>query len=175
MKKVKLIIVALLAQLVFGCGVADTITNRCGGDIDPWCDFVFGHDNDEIDARITKNEQKIESLEYNFAIYNAQVTALEQDVDSNQDSIDSLESLLADLQADIAEIETRTTVSEVVDPCGNSRWRDEVLLVMSDGSIVAYFEESGGRRFLSTLGDGAYRTTDRQRCRFSVVNGEIRD
>jgi hypothetical protein len=69
-------------------------------------------------------------------------------------------------------IDGEDAVTEIIDPCGdNPNKFDEVLLVMSDGSILVYFED-GNKRFLAVLGDGNYRTSDKQQCRFSIVNGE---
>jgi len=59
-------------------------------------------------------------------------------------------------------------VWEVIDPCGdNPAGLDEVLVVM-DGCVAAYFEQSG-KRFLACLDAGEYITTDSQACRFRVT------
>lgn len=59
-------------------------------------------------------------------------------------------------------------IVQVVDPCGdNSGQFDEILLRLSTGELLAYFE-SGGNRFLSLIGPGNYRTTDSQQCYFTV-------
>lgn len=57
----------------------------------------------------------------------------------------------------------------VIDPCGdNPNKHDEILLVLNNGDILAYFE-SGNKRFLSLLECGTnYRTTDSQKCHFSL-------
>jgi hypothetical protein len=61
-------------------------------------------------------------------------------------------------------------VISLVDPCGDSPGFDEVLLQLSDGTFVAYFEQ-GEYRFLSIISDGNYRTTDAQQCYFRIENG----
>lgn len=63
-------------------------------------------------------------------------------------------------------------VIEIVDPCGDGAGFDEILLVLSSGEIVAYFE-SGGNRFLTVLVNGNYRTTDAQACNFTILNGQV--
>lgn len=60
------------------------------------------------------------------------------------------------------------TVTEIVDPCGDDPGSvDEVLLKIYNGDYVSYFEDAG-RRFLTVLSPGSYRTTDSQSCRFSI-------
>lgn len=60
-------------------------------------------------------------------------------------------------------------VVEIVDPCGDDPGEfDEVLLRLSTGDLLAYFEDSGGKRFLSLIGPGNYMTTDKQSCPFTV-------
>jgi len=63
---------------------------------------------------------------------------------------------------------------ELIDPCGDGPGFDEVLLRLTDGRLVAYFEQ-GGNRFLSVISDGNYRTTDAQGCYFSVSGGNVLD
>lgn len=61
-------------------------------------------------------------------------------------------------------------ITELIDPCGdNPNQFDEIILKLHDGSFVAYFE-NGSNRFLSTIGNGNYQTTDAQSCQFSITN-----
>lgn len=60
-----------------------------------------------------------------------------------------------------------SSIIEVIDPCDDGPGYDEVLLRLSDGSILAYFE-SGNNRHLAEIDQGNYVTTDEQRCAFSV-------
>lgn len=63
-------------------------------------------------------------------------------------------------------------VVDTIDPCGDlPEFHDEYILVLSDGRHVAFFED-GSRRFLTVLLDGNYRTTDKQKCEFSIEDGE---
>jgi len=64
------------------------------------------------------------------------------------------------------------SIVEIIDPCGDGTGFDEVLLVLSSGEILAYFEQ-GNNRFLSVIPDGNYQTTDAQRCNFSVLAGLV--
>ena len=57
---------------------------------------------------------------------------------------------------------------DVIDPCGDEPNRlDEVLIILDSGKILAYYEH-GRKRFLTVLKPGSYRTTDYQRCSFSI-------
>lgn len=65
------------------------------------------------------------------------------------------------------------SIAQLIDPCGDNPGQfDEVLIRLSTGQLLAYFE-SGGNRFLSLIGNGNYRTTDSQSCHFTVNNGVI--
>lgn len=58
----------------------------------------------------------------------------------------------------------------VVDPCGDGTGPDEVLLMMADGSVVAWYQGLG----MSILNENTnYTTTDAQQCRFKIVNSEL--
>lgn len=62
---------------------------------------------------------------------------------------------------------TAYTVDHVVDPCGHQVSYDEVLLVMSNGQILAHFA-SGSNQFLTLIPPGNYITTDGSGCYFTV-------
>jgi hypothetical protein len=60
-----------------------------------------------------------------------------------------------------------TAIIDTIDPCGPSGGFDEILLVLADGRIIAYF--AGNEGFLTALNcNQNYRTTDAQRCRFTI-------
>ena len=60
---------------------------------------------------------------------------------------------------------------ENIDPCGDHpNHADEILFVLAEGSIMAYFKDGGNREFLTLLTCGkTYQTTDRQRCLFRLT------
>lgn len=67
------------------------------------------------------------------------------------------------------------SIAELIDPCGDEVGYDEVLIRLTDGRLLAYFE-SGGNRFLSVLPPGSYRTTDSSSCAFTVDSlGNVTD
>ena len=72
-------------------------------------------------------------------------------------------------------IQSPYAIEEIIDPCGDyPGYKDEVILKTHNGTLIAYYEGSG-KRFLTALSDGNYKTTDKQKCSFSVTNGEYNE
>lgn len=163
MTKIEKFIVAgcALAIIMFnqGCGMIQDLTDACGGSGDLVCDAILGPDS--LDKEVARLEDEIEELAEGAVDMVVQM--------------DELEESLIESQMRIAELETGSQITEVIDPCGDGPNFDEVLLRLSNGDIVAYFKESGSREFLTVLQDGNYRTTDMQRCRFEIVGGTYRE
>ena len=66
----------------------------------------------------------------------------------------------------------QNAVLTVIDPCGPHNKADEVLLVLSDGSVLAWYQGLG----LYVIEDGKnYQTTDDQVCAFNVTSGIYTD
>jgi hypothetical protein len=62
-------------------------------------------------------------------------------------------------------------ILEIIDPCGDKPGKfDEIVLKLSENQLVVYFQ-SGSNYFLTLLTPGNYRTTDEQKCYFTV-NGQ---
>lgn len=62
------------------------------------------------------------------------------------------------------------TLVDVIDPCGDGPGVDEVLLQFNDGLILAWYKDLG----FSVLTEGNnYQTTDAQKCKFTILNGEV--
>ena len=132
-------------------------------------DFLGNH------KQIEKNSERIAELERRIEQQQNVLNNLGDQIDASNVDQDMLSDLIASNSATLVTLQANVTVKELIDPCGdNPNEFDETLLVMTDGSIVGYFQQ-GGRRFLTQLPDGNYRTTDRQRCNFSIVNGIFQD
>jgi hypothetical protein len=56
----------------------------------------------------------------------------------------------------------------IIDPCGDGRGIDEIVLITTNG-VLSWYHNIG----LVLLGDGNHTTNDRQRCKFSIVNGSF--
>lgn len=63
------------------------------------------------------------------------------------------------------------SIVNIIDPCGDGAGPDEVLLIMDNGQVVAWYQNLG----LSVLQPNQqYQTTDTQQCRFQVdINGNV--
>lgn len=151
--------------LLSGCGAGPVISSGCGGDLDDLCTMVFGSERaEDLKPEVADLEQSVSDLAN-------RILDLEAEYEISQNQILALEAELREVQVELAELAVGSRVEQYIDPCGDAPGQfDEVLLLMTDGTLVAYFED-GGRRFLSVLGDGNYQTTDAQKCRFSVVSG----
>jgi len=61
-------------------------------------------------------------------------------------------------------------IVDLVDPCGDGPGQDEVLIITTSGSVVAWYSGLG----LSVLNENqTYVTTDAQSCVFQVVNSQV--
>jgi hypothetical protein len=60
-----------------------------------------------------------------------------------------------------------SSVLSIIDPCGDDPSEFDEVLLLTEHGYIAYFEDKG-KRFLSLLAPGSYRTTDRQACEFSI-------
>jgi len=149
----------------------------CGQQIENLHDRV-----DKTNRQVKRNKKSISELYDKLDVINMLIddltlkqtllTSLIGDITVNQDK---LQNAILVNNTLIVELQSNTSVKEVIDPCGDMPNQfDEVLLVMNDSSIIAYFEQ-GSKRFLTILEDGNYRTTDLQACDFSVLNGVFQE
>lgn len=171
---------AVLATI--GCAKNERITYYCGTQEGVTCD---PNKDSEQDKRLSELEKRLNELEVAFNSNVATVNALSAlvsvlDANTYQAQIDSINSQISTLQGQTVVIQSQVTtltvqenIVEFADPCGDDPGAfDEVILKTSSGKFVAYFE-SGGDRFLTILSNGSYRTTDNQRCNFTVNGSTI--
>ena len=148
--------------------------------------------DEDQQTRLTDLENRMNVAEKKYQLQQKLIDLLSSNIDGNSDAIEVVEDIinsmldrldiiedqeLQDIQDEIDLLNDALgfQITELIDPCGDDvNEFDEILLVLGDGSIVAYMED-GGTRFLSTLQDGNYRTTDEQECNFSVVNGTYQE
>lgn len=124
-------------------------------------------DKEEMEQRLQELENDlIDIMDTNEAQIVAQIVALENYNLNMQTQINSN-------LAQIVALQEQDSVVEFIDPCGDGPGFDEVLLKTSSGKLIAYFE-NGGDRFLTILSPGNFRTTDSQKCNFTVnSSGEV--
>ena len=68
-------------------------------------------------------------------------------------------------------VQSPYAIEELIDPCGDyPGYADEIIIKTYSGALIAYFED-GGKRFLASLAPGNYKTTDKQKCNFTVTTG----
>lgn len=132
-------------------------------------------DHDTLENQVNNNSDDIDELQKRLNQLESSVNGLYLDIDNLEVDQDSLEQQISLINTSIVNLEAKTTVATIIDPCGDkSGYFDEQLIKLSDGSIIAYFEQNG-KRFLTTLPNGNYRTTDQQACNFSIVNGQYQE
>lgn len=122
------------------------------------------------------NFSLVEELEATKANFQDQLTYIITHQNNQEAEIEELGQLIGILQnnanetaAKIANLQMSSNVIEYIDVCGNGPGYDEVVLKLENGTFVAYFEDKG-KRFLTVLEPGKYRTTDNTNCEFFVLN-----
>lgn len=148
----KLILIPMIT-LIAGCQVYDK------------CNFEKGYCKDFKEDSKQDASQNILIQELKDLI-----TALRADLTQVSSNTSSLETDITNLTVRVTELESESEVIELIDPCGDKPGKfDEIIMRLSDDTLVAYFEETG-REFLTILVPGNYQTTDAQRCNFTVTN-----
>lgn len=167
-------------ELLDEVGVCFEFDLKCGEEHDDRFDSMQDRLN-KLEALASLNSSLIEINTSNIAQGEADLSIIVQDLQAQITALSSQQIIntsdIAGLQSAISDLEDaqQRGVAEVIDPCGDNVGQfDEVIIKLHDGTFIAYFE-SGGKRFLSVLDDGSYRTTDRQRCSFRISNGELID
>lgn len=66
-------------------------------------------------------------------------------------------------------------IVDVMNPCGDAaQTEDEILLVLDNGGVLAYFEQGGNRRLSLLEPNKRYQTTDGDKCQFEFdASGDI--
>lgn len=142
-----------LTNLFLGAFILFSITQltSCGGS------SSGSGGGSEIDLRLTEIEREFAELTSEYQTMSEEIDALESNLDTISVALQMVHNQL------------EIPVIQIIRPCENST---EILLRLSTGEIVAYFE-SGNRRYLSILENGSYRTTDGTNCYFKVIDGDI--
>lgn len=154
----RILTVLFTISLLVSCGKND-FAPKLGRDL-------LGVDDQitDVNNKINDNRQRIERIENELSsLYN-----MINNVNINQ-SI--LEDTIALHHVKLTTLKTEERIVQTIDPCGSSSGYDEVIFKTNTGKYVAYFEK-GNNRFMTILKDGNYRTTDDQKCNFTISNGD---
>lgn len=165
-----LVAIALIALAIAlaGCGVVQNMSKQCGGDLAQGCITLFGeYEGNSTDARLDQLELNMHNLELNMQQMHNQVNMLSIDVGLSEVAIQVLQVQLNASLVQLTNLATGQRIMALLDCNGDGPGFDEVVLRLSNGTLMAYFEQSG-RRFLSTLGPGSYATTDAANCPFTI-------
>jgi hypothetical protein len=58
-------------------------------------------------------------------------------------------------------------IVDVINPCGDApQTEDEILFLLDNGGVIAYFEHNGNRRLSLLEPNKRYQTTDGDKCKF---------
>jgi len=138
----------------------------------------IGEDVTDISEDVNSNSDAIGKNANDIAAINDQIDALLGNIDDLYDLIEDnttedgvnqnlLQQAITFNLNKIAALESNTNITSIIDPCGDSPGFDEVLIKTDKGNLIGYFQQ-GSKRFLVDLTPGNYRTTDAQKCNFTV-------
>jgi hypothetical protein len=184
----------LILFTLTSCGVSESIRSECGSDIEMGCNALFGYKdgdqdksisdiekkNAEQDEKISLLEQQTQSLIINIETLSEAsgtsggvITYLQNSINANLIQMLSLNATILNLQGEVADLQANnSSVSEIIDPCGDESGYDEVILKLNGGQYLAYFQH-GNNRFLTLLPAGNYETSDSSSCAFSITESGL--
>lgn len=178
------LLLILTTLFINGCGVADMMAPECKGELKGACVFVFGNhgdrdeDIDNLEDRVEIIEGQLEELELSYESLLNEILFLQSQNQLTNAALNNVQTITNNLVVEMAELKLDIKLEEIIDPCGDyPGHHDEVILKMTSGEYLAYFEV-GGSRFLSILEKGVnYRTTDKQKCifRINASNNELEE
>jgi hypothetical protein len=124
----------------------------------------------KLNKEVNDNTENIELIENQISSLFYLLDVLDSSIDNLEFDQDELQTNFVDLQIAVTQLQLKSNIVEVIDPCGDNVGHfDEVVLRTSDNNFIAYFFH-GNKRFLTILPNGDYQTTDNQACNFSIVN-----
>jgi len=131
----------------------------------------------EIDSLKENIEELKQDLNYKLTLLSNYDNDTSTNLNNLLTSINQNNSSLTVLQNDLNSLDTLLNdfingYAVKIDPCGdNPNKYDEIILKLYDGTLLAVFKE--GEYFMSVLTNGNYQTTDKQKCNFTVNNGNV--
>lgn len=110
----------------------------------------------------------------------AQISALQDEVDAANEmnvtvnsNLVSLQNEINDVLVELAVLQGYTNIVAIIDPCGAQGTYNEVFLKLSNGKFLSSFSENdnGKNTRFAILTDGSFKTTDGTNCYFTVSGG----
>jgi hypothetical protein len=174
----KILSLLALGLLLNGCAIQEDMSAQCSGDLALGCRNLFGTNTSRIDNNteaINNLQKQINELKAEIDINIISINSLslsnaqsEADKNALQAQINALQVTVNSQVAQLVALQSETRVVGLIEPCGHvNNVFNEVLIRLSNGATLAYFEQ-GSQRFLSSLVPGSYQTTDSKHCAFSV-------
>ena len=176
----KKVVISIMAMGITACGPAEMLHSLCGNGIA--CRAVFGERDDVQDLESQRQnaalQAQINSLNSLLAVLQSSLALLQASQSGTQAQVNDLAAQLSavelaqqDMLVQLAELQGRVAVAQIIDPCGNApAVVDEVLLKLTDGSLLASFSDnsSGKNTRFAVVPAGNYVTTDGSSCMFHV-------
>lgn len=163
----------IISLLIISCGENTT--------------FNYNYDDTTLIDRIDKLEAKNETLQ---SIVDTNIERIKL-IDTLENDLKGVNNILDDLKLDVINLDIKDDnfvielqllqskinnvsqilekTTEVIDLC---QVGGEILIRTNDDRLISFFE-SGSKRYLSVLQDGAYITTDGENCHFTISNNQV--
>ena len=162
-------------MLLTSCGAVNNMCNNLFGKLpkDSLSDSMEKQrERDRLqDERLTELENglvelinEVDGIKQSILVIQASLGDLEASFTSSGINLNQLETNVADLLSRVSDLEDNLYIVQVKPPCPNSK---EVIIELSNGEFIAYFENHG-KRYLSKLEHGNYQTSDGTHCHFSI-------
>lgn len=150
-------LLAITALFMIGCN-RPQVPKNCSGTLKYDC---TAESEPDYGADIQRLQKEIKEL-YEY------ILVINEELDEGGATITEIQDFINQLLVRVVELESHLYIEQIIDPCGDGPGLDEIILEMSDGSLIVYFKESSSKEFLTKLTPGTYTTTDNQQCTFEV-------
>ena len=173
-----LVVLFIILSALTGCGLGEKLCPRNG--VPMVCNMLVGEElQDRVDNiedtqrdilnRLTDIDNKLLNLVDNTTLQ-SMLTQVSNDLrtELNNSSTSYTDTQVSNLSQVVDQL--GLGVAEVVDPCGAETAYDEILVKLSNGTFIAFFESDNKRRLSVLIENATYETTDGTNCKFKVVN-----
>jgi hypothetical protein len=120
-----------------------------------------------LQSQNDQQQAQIDNLKQNVDLNIAVLVGL---AETNHVNFAALEIIVNQQVVQLATLSGYLHITALLDPCSDYAGYDEVLMRLSTGQVIAYFESGGKRHLTVLLPNTTYQTTDAQNCVFSLDN-----